>query len=142
MDYSRITETLKRHEGVKLKPYQCTSGKLTIGCGRNLEDKGISEYEALMMLHCDILESEKDVLKNIDFYKSLNDARQEVLVNMCFNLGISGLLGFKKFLSYLSKKDYKNAASEMLKSTWANQVGDRAKELSMVILTGEWIYKK
>lgn len=142
MDYNRLTLTLKRHEGLVLKPYQCTSGKLTIGIGRNLEDQGITEHEAYMLLQADILRCEKEVLAHIPCYKKLNEARQEVLVNMCFNLGIKGLLSFKKFLTALTKQDFMTASKEMLNSQWAKQVGERAIELSDVIKTGSWIHYK
>jgi lysozyme len=80
---------LVRHEGLRLKPYRCTAGKLTIGVGRNLEDKGISQQEAYELLENDIRECEVQLLTEIpDIYLSLDINRKVVLINMCFNLGI------------------------------------------------------
>ena len=91
----RIKEQLVRHEGLRLKPYRCTAGKLTIGIGRNLDDCGITQSEAYVMLINDIMNCEKQLQSKIpDIYNGLDEVRKSVLLNMCFNLGISGLLGF------------------------------------------------
>jgi lysozyme len=127
----KIKEQLIRHEGLRLKPYHCTSGKLTIGVGRNLDDCGISKPEAMLLLENDILSCETELLEHLPaVYTSLNDTRKAVLVNMCFNLGISGLLGFKNTLAFIGAGDFERAANNMLASKWAKQVGLRAIELS------------
>ena len=119
-------------------PYRDTVGKLTIGVGRNLDDVGISELEAELMLTNDVNKCIADVKRHITVFNTLNDARQAVLVNMCFNLGISGLLKFKRFIAAVNAGEYLDAAIEMLDSKWANQVGYRATELSKQMKTGEW----
>ena len=134
----RLEHQLIRHEGLKLKPYVCPAGKLTIGIGRNLEANGISEEEALFLLRNDLEWVKAGLDRNVPWWRSLDEVRQAVLQNMAFNLGIGGLLGFKKFLSALQNGVYTTAAAEMLDSRWADQVGPRAIELSEMVKFGEW----
>lgn len=138
MNKSELAEQLARHEGVRYKPYRDTVGKLTIGIGRNLEDKGLSEDEVLKMLDNDIAYFYNQLDKKLTWFKSLDDVRQNVLVNMAFNLGVAGLLTFKKTLKLIERSDYDSAGSEMLCSVWAYQVGQRAIELSEQMSTGEY----
>ncbi len=134
----RIKEQLVRHEGLRLKPYRCTAGKLTIGIGRNLDDCGISQSEAYVMLINDIMNCEKQLQQKIpDIYNSLDEVRKSVLLNMCFNLGINGLLGFKNTLAFVKAGDWERAANNMLVSRWAKQVGRRAIELSELMRKGK-----
>ncbi len=133
----RIKVQLVRHEGLRLKPYRCTAGKLTIGIGRNLDDCGITESEAYIMLINDIMNCEKQLQARIpDIYNQLDEVRKSVLVNMCFNLGINGLLGFKNTLAFIKAGDWERAANNMLVSRWAKQVGRRAIELSELMRKG------
>ena len=119
----RIKEQLVRHEGLRLKPYRCTAGRLTIGIGRNLDDCGISQSEAYVMLINDIMNCEKQLQAKIpDIYNGLDEVRKSVLLNMCFNLGINGLLGFKNTLAFVKVGDWERAANNMLVSKWAKQV--------------------
>jgi lysozyme len=136
MMMSKLIEDLKKDEGLMLKPYLCSAGKLTIGYGRNIEDKGISKQEAMIMLKNDIKECELQCKNAFWFYNNLNVVRQNILINMCFNLGIEGLKKFKRFLGYLEVNDYSNAAVEMLDSKWAKQVGIRAIRLAKEMETG------
>lgn len=132
-----LREQLLRHEGMRLKPYRCTAGKLTIGIGRNLDDCGISQTEAYMLLENDIQDCEKQLLDAIpEIYNALNDVRKSVLLNMCFNLGIKGLLGFANTLAFIKAGDWERAANNMLVSRWAKQVGMRAIELSELMRKG------
>ena len=135
---NRIKDQLVRHEGLRLKPYRCTAGKLTIGIGRNLEDRGISQKEAYAMLERDILDFEQQLLNEIpEVYNKLDEVRQSVLLNMCFNLGIKGLLEFKNTLAFIDAGDWERAANGMLASKWAKQVGMRAIELSELMRKGK-----
>ena len=138
MNKQRLSEQLKVHEGLRLKPYKDTVGKWTIGIGRNLEDKGITEQEALFMLNNDVDYFHDKIKKEINWFWALDDVRQNVLVNMAFNLGVSGLLTFKNTLSLISFNRYEEAAEEMLNSKWARQVGYRAEELAEQMRTGEF----
>lgn len=133
-----LIEQLKRHEGLRLKPYRCTAGKLSLGYGRNLEDKGISEHEAELMLSSDIHEVQDELTKLLPVYSKLNPARKDALTNMGFNLGVTGLLKFKKMISALEAGDYNLAAEEMLDSRWASQVGQRSKDLAEQVRTGNY----
>ena len=134
----RVKEQLIRHEGLRLKPYRCTAGKLTIGVGRNLDDCGISKSEAMILLENDILCCETELLEHLPVvYTGLNDTRKAVLVNMCFNLGIKGLLGFNNTLAFIGAGDWERAANGMLASKWAKQVGIRAIELSEMMRKGQ-----
>jgi lysozyme len=135
---NRIKAQLVRHEGLRLKPYRCTAGKLTIGIGRNLDDCGISQSEAYVMLINDIMNCEKQLQSKIpDIYNGLDEVRKSVLLNMCFNLGINGLLGFKNTLEFTKAGDWERAANNMLVSKWAKQVGRRAIELSELMRKGK-----
>ena len=134
----RIKEQLVRHEGLRLKSYRCTAGRLTIGIGRNLDDCGISQSEAYVMLINDIMNCEKQLQSKIpDIYNGLDEVRKSVLLNMCFNLGINGLLGFKNTLAFVKVGDWERAANNMLVSKWAKQVGMRAIELSEMMRKGK-----
>jgi lysozyme len=133
----KVKVQLLRHEGMKLKPYRCPAGKLTIGIGRNLDANGISQKEAFVLLENDILRCESQLMDHIPIaYSDLNDNRKSVLLNMCFNLGISGLLEFKNTLAFIGAGDYERAANNMLASRWAKQVGRRAIELSKLMRKG------
>ena len=135
---NRIKAQLVRHEGLRLKPYRCTAGKLTIGIGRNLDDRGISQREAYVLLENDIQNCEKQLLDEIpEIYNGLDDVRKSVLLNMCFNLGIKGLLEFKNTLTFIAAGDWERAANGMLASKWAKQVGKRAIELSELMRKGQ-----
>ena len=129
---------LVRHEGLRLKPYRCTAGKLTIGYGRNLDDCGISQTEAYLLLENDIQNCEKQLLDKIpEIYDALDEVRKSVLLNLCFNLGIGGLLEFKNTLAFIAAGDWERAANGMLASKWAKQVGRRAIELSELMRKGK-----
>lgn len=131
-----MTKTLKnwikQHEGLSHFAYKDTVGKLSIGYGRNLDDNGISTAEAEFMLDNDI-QTAKYELNKFDWFKKQPLNVQDALTNMCFNLGITKLLKFKKMIAAIEKKDYTVAAMEALNSRWANQVGQRAKDIALMI---------
>lgn len=129
------SELIKKHEGLRLQPYKCTAGKLTIGYGRNIEDNGISVYEAEVMLENDIQKCYALCIK-FPFWNNLNEVRQSVILDMCYNLGFTRLQGFKKMLKALEIQDYKSAAKEMLDSKWARDVKSRATELAELMTYG------
>ena len=134
----KCVELIKRHEGLKLLPYKCTAGKLTIGYGRNIEDTGISEEEAEFMLDADIQRCVIELVDKTDYFVALDEPRQAVLINMVFNLGWSRFSLFKNMLKAVKDGDYTKASVEMLDSRWSKQVGGRAKELSKIMMTGEY----
>ena len=135
---TELIEQLKRHEGIKLTPYRCTSNKLTIGVGRNLEDVGISEQEAEMLLQNDIQEAVKQLKERFPWTLELDEVRFAALINFTFNVGIGTVSKFKNAMALLKAKNYDMAADEFLQSRWAKQVGQRAIEVTDQIRTGEW----
>jgi lysozyme len=138
MNYEKLKCQLIGHEGLRLKPYKCTSDKLTIGVGRNLEAKGISEDEAMVMLDNDIVYFEEHLRRKLPIFRDITPCRQAVLVNMAFNLGVSGLLNFKNMLNALESEDFAEASAQLLDSRYADQVGRRAHELAEQLQSGEW----
>ncbi|GGE75912.1 lysozyme [Streptosporangium jomthongense] len=136
MNRALLRSQLEKHEGLRLKPYLDTVGKLTVGYGRNLDDVGITRDEADFMLDNDIEAVERQ-LETVSEYRALDPVRQTVIANMCFNLGFRGLIGFKRMWAAIGQGNYKRAASEMLNSKWARQVGTRATELADVMRTGK-----
>ncbi len=126
---------VKKHEGVRLTPYKDTRGILTIGIGHNLE-KGISQEACDFIFKQDIDAAEALLNAKCPVFAQLDANRQVVLLDLCFNLGINGLLCFKKMLAALEKKDYNLAAKELMDSRYAKQVPNRAKENRDVLITG------
>jgi lysozyme len=131
-----LLSELERDEGVRLKPYLDTEGKLTVGIGRNLDDVGIDAEEAQYLCRRDIRRAESGLTTVIPYWRGLSDARQRVLINMCFNMGPTRLAGFKNMIAAIKNNSFEEAAKEMLNSKWATQVGDRAKRLSEMMRRG------
>lgn len=127
---------LSRTEGRKSKPYVDTVGKLTIGVGWNLTDKGLPDDIIDELLSRSIVEAVKEADK-IPVYAKLNVARKTVLIDMVFNMGLQAVLGFRNTLDMMGRGDFKGAAENMLKSLWAEQVGNRAIELAEIMRSGE-----
>lgn len=131
-------QMLIRHEGMKLRLYKCTADKWSIAVGRNLEDRGISEDEAMYMLGNDVRDFYNELKKALPWYEGLNDARRAALMSMAF-IGVPRLLGFKKMLAAAAKGDWNTAAAEALNSKWALDVGpNRSGEIAAMLKTGEW----
>lgn len=133
-----LRDQIIRDEGCRLRVYDDSRGIPTIGVGRNLRDKGISQAEADAMLDADLREYTAAVVARIPAALALDDARRGVLVNMAFNLGIAGLLAFTKMLAAVEAGDWDRAAVEMMDSRWATQVGERAARLARQMQTGQW----
>jgi lysozyme len=132
-----ITEQLRRDEGVRKFPYYDTVNKVTIGCGRNLSDVGLSDLEVNFLLKNDIDAATKKLETAYPWFAGLDAVRQGVLINMTFNLG--SLTSFPRMLDLVRAGDYNGAAAEMLDSLWARQVGQRAQRLSRQMITGVWV---
>jgi lysozyme len=130
MNRQRLAQQLIQDEGLRLKPYRCTAGRLSIGVGRNLEDRGIGESEALLLLDNDIKDFWEQLRGRLPWLEKAPERVQEVVVNMAFNLGVNGLLGFKETLALMQTEKYDEAARAMLASKWARQVGKRAERLA------------
>ncbi len=141
MNIGRLTDTLVRHEGDVIRngrhyPYKDTVNKLTVGYGRNLTDKGLSQTEARFLLNNDIQEVITGLRKTYWWFDEISDIRQEVVINMAFNLGLAGFAKFRNTIGYISDGNYTQAALNMMKSKWASQVGIRAQELSRMMVSG------
>lgn len=128
---------LVQHEGLRLKPYRDTAGKLTIGVGRNLDDVGISKQEAAILLQNDLRRAVTAARLVVgEEFERLDPARQAVIIDMAFNLGQKRLSDFRKMINAVRRKDYALAAQEMRNSLWAKQVKGRAERLSNIMETG------
>lgn len=133
MDISKIKSLLIKHEGFRAKPYRCTAGKLTIGMGRNLDDKGITHAEADYMLINDITECVTDLEKIFTDFDELPENVQLVMTDMRFNLGATGFRSFKNMITAVKNRDWKAVVKSMKASNWYNQVGNRSKKLVKMI---------
>jgi len=136
---TRLKQQLIRHEGLRLKPYTDTVGKLTIGVGRNLTDVGISKDEAYYLLDNDIHTVIVEVNKTWPWVANLVPARRDVIYNMAFNMGVPTLAQFQKFLLAAREGQLVKAKAELLNSRWAQQVKTRADELVRQYETGEYV---
>ncbi|WP_426111060.1 glycoside hydrolase family protein [Massilia sp. PWRC2] len=125
-------------EGRRDRVYTDSVGKLTVGVGRNISDREFSQDEIDLMLSNDIALVEADLDRTMPWWRTMTEARQGVLANMAFNLGISRLAGFKNTLAYMQAGRYDAAAAGMLDSLWAKQVGARADRLAKIMRTGEY----
>ncbi len=133
----RLRGALIRDEGLQLRPYKDSVGKLTIGVGRNLEDVGLSRAEVDLLLDNDIARVRLE-LARFHWFTNLDTVRQAAIINMGFNLGLGGLLGFRQMIAALERQDWDGAAAAMLDSRWAEQVGMRAQRLANQVRSGEW----
>ena len=131
-----ITADLKRDEGLRLKPYRDSVGKLTIGYGRNLDDVGISKIEAVILLDHDIRRTYADLDRALPWWRGLTPPQQRGLINMCFNLGLTKFLKFEKMLAALQTGNGERAAIEALDSKWARQVGPRSDRITTLFREG------
>jgi lysozyme len=132
-----IYEQLEHDEGRRKFPYTDTVGKLTIGIGHNLTDKGLTNDQIDKLLRDDVVEVVA-YLSTYPWFKTLDEIRQAVIINMTFNLGATGFSNFRNMIGFLAAGKYADAADEMLRSKWATQVGARATRLSLQLRTGQW----
>ena len=137
-----VERQIRSDEGEVLHAYQDTLGYWTIGIGRLIDKKGggITKEESSYLFQNDLKKVVADLDKNLPWWKQLDEARQGVLINMRFQLGMAGLLGFKNTLVMIQNGNYDAAASGMLNSQWAKQTPNRANRLSKQMRTGEWQY--
>lgn len=148
-----IQKRLMLHEGCVDHVYICPKGYKTIGIGRNLETNPLTPKEkevvkdlnkinveqAIYLLKNDVKRCTKDLINNVSFFYQLDDERQYALLDMCFNMGIKKLLGFKRMLNAMLIGDYRGAAKECLMSKYAKDVGKRAQRIARLIETGVWV---
>jgi lysozyme len=132
-----FADHLEWAEARKPYPYRCSAGKLTIGVGRNLDDKGLSDDEINYLLANDMRDTIADASR-LDYWNELDDVRQLVVADMIFNLGMQRFMWFKKLNAALAIHDYTLAAHEMKDSKWYRQVGRRSEKLREAMITGVW----
>ena len=141
---SALISELRRDEGVRRSIYLDSVGIKTIGVGHNIAAHPLpdgfipplTDEQIDGLLASDLLLVFSGLDAHIGWWRTLSYARQRVLANMAFNLGINGLLGFKNTLQKIKDGDYDGAATGMLSSKWAGQVGDRAKRLAKMMREG------
>lgn len=139
MNKDKLIDELIHDEGEILHAYKDSLGYLTIGVGHLIdkaEGGSISKAASRFILAEDIDEKIGQLDTHLPWWRGLSENRQRVLVNMCFNLGIKGLMGFKMTLAAIQAGDYAEAALRMIASKWATQVGDRAKRLAQMMKDG------
>ena len=154
MSLDLALKLVKEAEGFEPLPYRCTAKKLTQGYGRNLEvhplseeekaelasDGSVSEEVAERWAIKELNECEEKLNSNI-IYQKQSDIRKAVLLDMCFNIGYTGLMKFKKMWFALGERDYPQASREMKDSSWYVQVGTRGKR-NVEIMASNMIVKK
>lgn len=142
-----IYEQLNRDEGEvkrngKHVMYRDYLGFATLGIGRLIDERrggGLTDEEAEYLLKNDVTRVALELSKNLSWWPSLDHVRQSALINMAFQLGVNGLLNFKKTLSLVAAGKYAEASKEALRSTWAKQTPSRARRVTEQLETGEWV---
>lgn len=132
---------IKEFEGWVPHAYEDSHGWLTIGCGRLIDKrKGgrLSDAEIDYLLDNDIAEKKQQVLESLPWVAGMNEARQAVVIGMCFQMGLKGLLGFRGTLDAMRDERYADAAERMRQSLWAKQTPNRANRMAYQMEVGEW----
>ena len=137
---TKLTQMLKRHEGVRSHVYLCSAGYETLGVGRNISESGLglTEDEIDFLLINDITRVKQELTDAYFWFPALNEARQDAMIDICFNLGLTRLRGFVNALEAMSREQFDVAADEFMDSRWSQQVGNRAVEVTEMIRTGEY----
>jgi lysozyme len=134
---SLVVASLMRHEGLRLTPYTDTVGKLTIGYGRNLDDRGITQGEAAALLENDVTDAITEAMRAFPWLPKVDDVRAAVIVEMVAHLGLPRFLGFKVCIVACARSDWDAAADALIDSLWRTQVGARAYRLAAQLRTGK-----
>ena len=128
-----LIDEIKVHEGFREKVYKCSEGFDTIGYGFAIKDLVLDEDIADLILQRKLEDLQESIKKKFDWFKESPNEVQDVVSNMCYQIGLSGFSKFKKTIYYLETEQYEEASDEMLDSLWARQTPNRAKELSKII---------
>lgn len=135
-DHQALVDALIGDEALRLKPYVDSVGKVTIGVGHNLTDRGISQAAAMFILDEDIQLAEHDA-QTFSWFADLDPIRQRVIRNMLFNMGLPMFSTFTHLIAAMARKNYLVAAQEGRSSVWFRQVGPRAVRLMNELETGK-----
>lgn len=139
INLAQLHADLRRDEGERLYAYQDSEGYWTIGVGVLIDRRrggGITREESAYLLGNRVRAVIDELDRALPWWRSMSEARQRALANMAFNLGVTTLLTFKRTLESMRGGDYERAASEMLESKWAKQVGARAERLAALVRAG------
>ena len=130
---NKLLDRVKEHEGFRSKVYKCTEGYDTIGYGFAIKDLELDEDLAEEILIRKLEKLIKRVRSKFDWLDSVPHEVQGVLVEMSYQMGLSGVCKFKNALKYMEHQNWEKAADEMLMSRWHRQTPNRARELSNII---------
>lgn len=133
MNYTRLREVLTNHEDLKYKPYKCTAGKLTIGIGHNLDDRGVSPAVVDLMYEEDVTEVVADLKIIFTNFDDLPDDIQIVLADMRFQLGAGRFRKFKKMITAVKQSNWSEMIIQMKDSSWYKQTTNRANDLISMV---------
>lgn len=133
VDLSSIYTTLRADEGERLSPYRCTEGFLTVGVGHNLDAKPISKRASQVILEDDVADVLAELDRALPWWRGLPARRGEALVYMGFQLGVPGLVKFRKMLAALQAGDGVEAQKQALDSRWADQTPARARRIAAML---------
>lgn len=122
-----IKDYIMSNEGVRKYPYRCSAGKLTIGVGRNLEDKGLSDSEVMYLFDNDLQDTQDSAESIFEDFSQYTIEEQTVILDMLFNLGTTRFKTFKKFIRAIKERDLKEAARQIEQSAYFHQVPNRAR---------------
>ena len=128
-NFKSLVERVATNEGFRSKPYQCSEGVWTIGHGLTY----LTEEESLEIMAKRITKLHLRLLESQDWYKDLPPEVQGVFTEMCFQMGVTGALKFKKAIDHMKNKEFQLAAEEMLDSKWAKQTSNRANQLADIV---------
>lgn len=134
-----IYDQLIRDEDRRNRPYRDSVGKLTIGVGHNLDDKPISNRAVRVILEDDVADARGELLTALPWADKLSEPREAALINMCFNMGLGGLLTFKKMLTAVQEERWEDVRTEILTSKYAQQVGPRAHRVAQQLVEDRWV---
>ena len=143
-----LVRQIMKHEGSKIEngrhvPYRCPSGKITIGYGRNLEDKKLSEVEALMLLRNDISDAREDVMYCLSWYEiapwTVCNARMAALIDMAFCHGRRRLMKYERMFAAIKREDWDEAANELVDSQFGRTHLLRSGNLARQMREGRYV---
>lgn len=138
---SNVRDLIALHEGRVPHAYQDSLGYWTIGVGHLIDRrKGgkLPDHIIDALLDWDIDRTEELLARTLPWFRDLDPVRRAVLLDMAFNLGVAGLLGFKNTLAAVKEKRWEAAAHGMLASKWSRQVGYRSLRLADMMRSGRW----
>ena len=130
---SYLLDQIKEHEGFRDKVYKCTQGYDTIGYGFAIKDLVLDEDIAEQILIKKLYDLQCKIQDKFKWFDDLPQEAQDVITNMCYQLGVTGFSKFKKTIKLLKAHKFKAASIEMLDSKWALQTPNRAEELSLIL---------